>query len=70
MRASLTGTEFANNLQEELAKIAPSRVLRQNEAAPCGWLIHGEFEAVESGYPPVRWRPMPCMPLTALKCCW
>lgn len=50
LRASLAPVEFANDLQEELAKIAPSRVLEPGEAAPVGWLVDGEFESVESGY--------------------
>jgi len=57
LRASLAPIEFANDLQEELAKIAPARVLKCDEAAPCGWLVDGEFESIESGYPPVRWWP-------------
>ncbi len=57
LRASLAPTEFANDLQEELAKIAPARVLQCDEAAPCGWLVDGEFETIQSGYPPVRWWP-------------
>lgn len=57
LRASLAPGEFANDLQEELAKIAPARVLQANEAAPLGWVVDGEFECIESGYAPPRWRP-------------
>lgn len=57
LRASLAPVEFANDLQEELAKIAPARVLKPGEQAPCGWVVDGEFESIESGYPPERWRP-------------
>ncbi len=71
LRASLAPVAFANNLQEELAKIAPSRVLKEDEAAPIGWLVDGEFAGIESGYPPERWMPWRgpwCNPLAMPSC--
>lgn len=58
IRRSLLPVEFANDLQEELSKIAPARVLEPYEDAPLGWIVDGEFRAVESGYSPERWRPL------------
>lgn len=58
IRQSLAPIEFANNLQEQLAKIAPSMVLKPCEDAPLGWLVDGRFEVVESGYSPEWWTPL------------
>ena len=58
IRASLLPVRFADNLQEELSKIAPARVLACNEAAPVGWVVDGVFESVETGYSPQRWSPL------------
>ena len=58
IRKSLAPIEFANDLQEEFAKIAPSTVLKPDEAAPLGWLVDGEFLEVESGYSPCWWSPL------------
>jgi hypothetical protein len=71
LRASLAPVEFANDLQEQLAKIAPARVLKEDEAAPLGWLVDGEFEGIESGYRPERWMPWRgpwCNPLALPSC--
>ena len=57
LRESLAPTEFANDLQEQLAKIAPATVLKPDESAPLGWLVDGEFQEVESGYSPGWWSP-------------
>ena len=57
IRQALAPIEFANDLQEELAKIAPATVLKPDECAPLGWLVDGEFQCVESGYSPGWWSP-------------
>ncbi len=57
IRKSLAPIEFANDLQEELAKLAPARVLAEGESAPLGWLVEGEFEVINSGDPGARWTP-------------
>jgi len=49
IRKSLAPIEFANDLQEELSKIAPARVLKANERAPIGWVVEGEFEVIDAG---------------------
>jgi len=58
IRKSLAPVEFANNLQEELSKIAPARVLGAGETAPLGWVVDGEFVSVETGYSPAWWNPL------------
>ena len=58
IRQSLAPIEFANDLQEQLAKIAPSTVLKEGECAPLGWLVDGEFHVVETGYSPGWWSPL------------
>lgn len=46
---SLAPIAFANDLQEELSKIAPAKVLAPDECATLGWLVEGQFEVVDSG---------------------
>jgi len=58
IRKSLAPRELANDLQEQLAKIAPARVLEPGELAPLGWVVDGVFESVESGYAPDWWTPL------------
>jgi len=58
IRAALAPREFAEDLQWELSKIAPARVLECGESAPLGWLVEGEFERIESGYSPGWWTPL------------
>ncbi len=54
IRRSLAPAEFANDLKIELAKIAPSRVLKPGEVARAGWLVTGSFELVNAGSPTQR----------------
>ncbi len=49
IRKSLAPAEFANDLQEEMCKIAPATVLKSDEIAKCGWLVEGEFEVIKAG---------------------
>ncbi len=58
IRAALAPREFADDLELELAKIAPARVLLPGERAPLGWLVEGEFQRIESGYSPGWWSPL------------
>ena len=56
LRRSLAPAEFADALQEELAKIAPAQVLKSNEVprAGSGWLVTGELQVVDAGSPTKR----------------
>lgn len=51
---SLVPKQFADDLQEELCKIAPARVLESDEVPTVGWLVEGEFEVVDAGNPSQR----------------
>lgn len=51
IRKSLAPLQFANILQEELSKIAPAMVINPNERPTLGWLVEGEFEAINANPP-------------------
>jgi hypothetical protein len=51
IRKALTPVEFANNLKQQLEKIAPARILRDHETPRVGWLVDGEFQMVDGGSP-------------------
>ena len=42
-------TVFAEALKEELEKIAPTRILEDDEVPTTGWLVEGELEIVDAG---------------------
>jgi hypothetical protein len=54
IRKALTPVEFAQDLKEELEKIAPARILKDNETPRVGWLVEGNFTAVDGGSPLAR----------------
>jgi hypothetical protein len=49
MRKALTPVQFASRLKEQLEKIAPTRVLKDDETPRTGWLVDGEFTLVDGG---------------------
>ncbi len=49
IRKALTPIEFAGDLKEQLEKIAPARILKDNETPRTGWLVEGEFTLVDGG---------------------
>ncbi len=49
IRKALTPVEFAGDLKEQLEKIAPARILRDDETPRTGWLVEGEFTLVDGG---------------------
>jgi hypothetical protein len=42
---------FAEALKEELEKIAPTRILEDDEVPTTGWLVEGEIQIVDGGSP-------------------
>src|SRR6266581_7554943 len=54
IRKALTPVEFAEDLKEELERIAPARILKPNESPRVGWLVEGQFTAVDGGTPAGR----------------
>ncbi len=55
IRKALTPVEFAQDLKEQLEKIAPARILRPHESPRVGWLVDGQFELVDGGSPAGRY---------------
>ncbi len=55
IQRSLTPIAFANDLKEELEKMAPARVLKGDEMPRVGWLVEGEFTVVDGGSPVGRY---------------
>jgi hypothetical protein len=51
IRKALTPVEFANDLKQQLEKIAPARILKDNEVPRVGWLVEGQFDLVDGGSP-------------------
>jgi hypothetical protein len=54
IRKSLAPIEFSQALKEELEKLAPTRVLLEDEVAPVGWLVEGTIDWVHAGSPVLR----------------
>ena len=54
IRSALTPVQFAGDLKEQLEKMAPARILRENETPRTGWLVEGEFQLVDGGSPAAR----------------
>src|SRR4051812_46073058 len=57
IRRSLAPALFAQDLQEELCKIAPAMVLKEDEVPRTGWLVEGTFDVVDAGHPILRALP-------------
>lgn len=51
IRKAIAPIEFAEDLKEQLEKIAPTRVLRPHEIPQIGWLVDGEFDVMDGGNP-------------------
>lgn len=54
IRKALTPVSFAGTLKEQLEKMAPTRILRDDESPRTGWLVEGEFTMVDGGSPLAR----------------
>jgi hypothetical protein len=54
IRKALAPLEFAEDLKEELERIAPVRILKDHEAPRVGWLLDGEFTLIDGGSPAGR----------------
>jgi hypothetical protein len=48
IRKALTPIAFAQDLKEELSKMAPTRILKDDEAPKVGWMVEGRFDNVNS----------------------
>src|SRR5438270_3519386 len=54
IRKALTPIQFAGDLKEQLEKLAPARILQDDETPRTGWLVEGEFTLVDGGSPTGR----------------
>jgi hypothetical protein len=54
IRKAITPHEFAGDLKEALSKLAPARILEDDETPRTGWLIEGEFTVIDGGSPAGR----------------
>jgi hypothetical protein len=54
IRQSLAGREFAQALKVELEKLAPARILEDDEVPTEGWLVEGSLDVVHAGSPTLR----------------
>jgi hypothetical protein len=54
IRKSLTPVAFAEDLKEELSKLAPALVIADDEVPTVGWLVEGQFDLVDGGSPAGR----------------
>lgn len=54
IRASLLPAAFAEDLKEELSKLAPALVIADDEVPRVGWLVEGQFDLVDGGNPDER----------------
>lgn len=54
LRKALTPVHFAGSLKEQLSKMAPARILKDDEMPRTGWLVEGEFRVVDGGDPVAR----------------
>ena len=54
IRKALIPVSFATTLKKHLEKLAPARVLEDDEHPRVGWLVDGEFIKVDGGSPAAR----------------
>jgi hypothetical protein len=54
LRKAIAPVELAQALKVQLEKIAPTRILRDNESPRVGWLVDGQFDVVDGGDPLAR----------------
>ena len=51
IRKAITPITFAGELKQQLGKLAPTRILKEDETPRTGWLVEGEFTLVDGGDP-------------------
>ncbi len=51
IRKALVPVSFATSLKQQLEKLAPTRILKDDETPRVGWLVDGEFRVVDGGSP-------------------
>ena len=51
IRQTLIPIALASDLKEELSKLAPARILAEDEVPRLGWLVEGQIDTVDGGSP-------------------
>ncbi|MBA2743224.1 MAG: DUF4410 domain-containing protein [Chthoniobacterales bacterium] len=51
IRKALVPVSFSGSLKQQLEKLAPTRILDEDETPRVGWLVDGEFRVVDGGSP-------------------
>lgn len=51
IRKALAPVELAEDLKQELERIAPARVIEEHQSPRVGWLVEGRFDRVDGGSP-------------------
>lgn len=54
IRTALMPVEFAVDLKEQLEKLAPARILKDDEHPTVGWLVEGSLNVIDGGSPTGR----------------
>ena len=54
IRKALTPHSFAGTLKESMSRMAPTRILEDDETPRTGWLVEGEFQMLDGGSPTGR----------------
>jgi len=58
IRKAIVPVELANDLKQQLEKIAPARILKDTETPRVGWVVDGHFEVIDGGSPLARFFPI------------
>jgi hypothetical protein len=54
IRKGLTPHHFSSLLKQQLGKLAPARILEEDETPRTGWLVEGDFTMIDGGSPAGR----------------
>lgn len=58
IRRSLAPAEYSHALKEELEKLAPAMVLKEDEVPTTGWLVESDLQWIHGGSPVLRASPL------------
>jgi len=51
IRKALSPVELAEDMKQDLERIAPARIINDHQTPRAGWLVEGRFERVDGGSP-------------------
>jgi hypothetical protein len=54
IRKALAPVELAEDLKQDLERIAPARIIDEHQSPRVGWLVEGRFDRVDGGSPLAR----------------